>query len=142
MSVPAEPVVAPVPLWRRKLLVVGAVVVLSIAYLVHTATQASAVYYLTVGELRQTGAGVSQPVRVSGNVVGGSVERDGTIMRFAVADADGQLPVVYKGVVPDLFGPDVQVVVEGRYADGVFRATTLLAKCPSKFESDPAGAGV
>src|SRR3712207_1888218 len=39
--------------------------------------------------------------------------------------------------VADIFGDEVQVVVEGKYnADGTFVANTLLAKCPSKFETD------
>jgi cytochrome c-type biogenesis protein CcmE len=132
--VSAQPVVVPAPAqsWR-KLLIVGVVVLLAVLYLVYTATQSGAVYYLTVGELRASGP-LTRPVRVSGNVVDGSVQRDGATVRFAVADEAGQLPVVYRGVVPDIFGPEVQVVVEGRYgADGVFQAQQLLAKCPSKF---------
>jgi cytochrome c-type biogenesis protein CcmE len=53
-----------------------------------------------------------------------------------VQDASGEFPVVYKGgPVPDIFGEQVEVVVEGKYLpDGTFAAETLLAKCPSKFE--------
>ena len=50
-------------------------------------------------------------------------------------DDGGTLPVVYKGLVPDIFAPGIQVVVEGHYVNGVFEASTLLAKCPSKFTS-------
>jgi cytochrome c-type biogenesis protein CcmE len=48
------------------------------------------------------------------------------------------MPVYYKGgPVPDIFGEEVQVVVEGKVGpDGTFQASTLLAKCPSKFESE------
>lgn len=55
----------------------------------------------------------------------------------AAAAAGGrQLPVSYRGVVPDVFGPDVDVVVEGKLTTaGTFEATTLLAKCPSRYES-------
>jgi cytochrome c-type biogenesis protein CcmE len=46
------------------------------------------------------------------------------------------LPVVYKGIVPDIFAPGIQVVVEGRLnGSGTMEATTLLAKCPSRFTS-------
>ena len=58
--------------------------------------------------------------------------------RVLVYDGSGKVPVYYRGgPVPDIFGDEVQVVVEGKYnADGTFVANTLLAKCPSKFETD------
>jgi cytochrome c-type biogenesis protein CcmE len=47
-----------------------------------------------------------------------------------------QLRVSYRGVVPDVFGPDIEVVVEGKLTPaGVFEASTLLAKCPSRYDS-------
>lgn len=53
----------------------------------------------------------------------------------AAAAGARQLRVAYRGVVPDVFSHDVDVVVEGTLTSGgVFEATTLLAKCPSKFE--------
>ena len=46
--------------------------------------------------------------------------------------------VVYRGIAPDTFTDGVDVVVEGRLgADGTFRATTLLAKCASRYENAP-----
>ncbi len=124
-----------------KLFVAGGAIVLGIAYLIVTALQTSTVYYITVGELVQRGsAGAAQQVRVAGDVVPGSVEKidAGLAIRFLVHDGSGQMPVYYKGgPVPDIFGDEVQVVVEGKYnADGTFVANTLLAKCPSKFETD------
>jgi cytochrome c-type biogenesis protein CcmE len=122
-----------------KLLVAGGAIVLGIAYLMITALQTSTVYYITVGELLQRGsAAAAQQVRVAGDVVPGSVEKieGGLAIRFLVHDGSGQMPVYYKGgPVPDIFGEEVQVVVEGKVSpDGTFQASTLLAKCPSKFE--------
>ena len=126
-----------------KLLVAGGAVALGIVYLIVTALQTSTVYYITVGELLQRGpAGAAQQVRVAGDVVPGSVEKidAGLAIRFQVHDGSGQMPVYYKGgPVPDIFGEEVQVVVEGKVGpDGTFQASTLLAKCPSKFETDAA----
>jgi cytochrome c-type biogenesis protein CcmE len=46
--------------------------------------------------------------------------------------------VVYKGITPDTFTDSVDVVVEGRLGhDQTFRATTLLAKCASRYENAP-----
>ena len=47
------------------------------------------------------------------------------------------------GIIPDTFVDEADVVVEGaRRPDGVFEATTLLAKCPSKYESAQAGSPI
>ena len=125
-----------------KLAIAGGVVLLAIAYLVLTATSATTVYYVTVPELRAQGLPAGRFVRVSGGVASGSVVREGTTVRFDIADTSGDLPVVYEGVVPDIFGDGAQVVVEGRLAaDGTFQARTLLAKCPSRFEAAPEAGG-
>lgn len=121
-------------------MVASSVLALAVGYLVLTGMQTTAVYYLTVGELLTTNAGATgRQVRVAGNVTLGSVERSsgGLDLRFRVEDDSGSFPVVYRGgPVPDIFGEQVQVVVEGRVQpDGTFAADTLLAKCPSKFES-------
>ena len=77
---------------------------------------------------------------MAGTVVNGSIARDAVTqtVRFSVTDGTaGQKPlaVVYGGVVPDVFNSGVQVVVEGHVQSGVFHASDLLAKCPSKFQS-------
>lgn len=130
---------------RLKLLVAGGALLLGMAYLVLTGLQTSTVYYLTVGELLDKGPSVyGQQVRVAGDVTPGSVRREeaGLAITFLVQDGSGQVPVHYRGKpVPDIFGDEVQVVVEGKYgADGTFVASTLLAKCPSKFETEGAEA--
>jgi cytochrome c-type biogenesis protein CcmE len=123
-------------------IIAALVVVAAIGYLIYTGFQSTSVYYLTVSELKARSVapvGLSLgDVRVAGIVQEGSVQRsasDSTV-RFVVADDGGSLPVVYKGMVPDIFGPGIQVVVEGRYVDGTFQATNLLAKCPSKFTAE------
>lgn len=138
----ARPAAATTATGRRlKLLIAGGSVLLGVSYLMITAMQTSTVYYLTVGELLERGTvAYGQQVRVAGDVVPGTVEREdaGLGVRFVVYDGSGQVPVYYRGgPVPDIFGDEVQVVIEGKYnADGTFVANTLLAKCPSKFETD------
>ncbi len=125
-----------------KFVLAGGIVLLAFVYLIVTGLNLGTAYYLTVGELRTSGPTIS-PVRVSGNVVPGSIVRDGTHLQFKIADSTGSLPVAYSGVVPDIFGDNIQVVVEGRPdAAGTFQASTLLAKCPSKFQAKTStGAG-
>jgi len=78
-------------------------------------------------------------VRVTGLVVGQTIDWDPQqmILRFDIADDSGSLPVLYKGVRPDMLRDGVQAVVEGKYtASGVFEATSVLLKCPSKYAEE------
>jgi cytochrome c-type biogenesis protein CcmE len=116
----------------------GVAILGAMFYLVYANTQASAVYYMTVSELKHCNACMAQSVRVAGFVQQRSIVRDDghQAISFVIKDGGASLPVVYSGVVPDIFRPGIQVVVEGHYSgQGAFQAQTLLAKCPSKFQS-------
>ena len=127
------------PVFRRKrFFVLALVVALGIAYLIVIGIQNASMYHLSVGELMARSAqAYDEELRVGGKVVGGSVKQDPATqtMRFMITDDKGNsLPVVYRGVVPDAFKPDADVVLQGRLASsGTFEATELLAKCPSKY---------
>jgi cytochrome c-type biogenesis protein CcmE len=61
----------------------------------------------------------------------GSVKRDpdGLTVRFVVTDTAKSMPVIYKGILPDLFKEGKGVVAEGKIgADGLFNSTQVLAK--------------
>jgi len=116
----------------------GIAILGAVLYLVFANTQANAVYYMTVPELRHCTTCSAQSVRVAGIVQAGSVARNDSqqLITFTISDGNQTLPVTYTGVVPDIFRPGIQVVVEGHYTgQGPFNAQTLLAKCPSKFQS-------
>ena len=114
-----------------------AVVAACVGYLIYSASGGSAEYYLTVSELRnhaQTG-----DVRVAG-VVQDDVHKSQGGLRVTFTEKDGtaSMPVEYSGALPDIFKPGITVVAEGRLgSDGVFHARTLLAKCPSRFSTQP-----
>ncbi len=116
----------------------GIAILGAVLYLVFANTQANAVYYMTVPELKHCTTCTVQAVRVAGVVEAGSVVRNDArqMINFTITDGKQLLPVTYTGVVPDIFRPGIQVVVEGHYTgQGPFQAQTLLAKCPSKFQS-------
>jgi cytochrome c-type biogenesis protein CcmE len=124
-------------------IVAGAVVVaVAVGALLWVGVGRSSVYYLTVSELLAKGP--AQQVRVSGELVGGSVEGLGTTtLKFVLHDrdqSDQTVPVVYSGAIPDSFKDqaDSEVVAEGDFVeDGSFVATVLVQKCPSKYEAAP-----
>lgn len=122
-------------------------VAIVVGYLVWTGVSDSMVYYLTPTELMakvaEDPAFHSVGVKVSGKVVPGSyAQGEGDLVHlFTVHDLEHDqvaFPVVYKGVLPDTFTEDVEVVLEGRFGeDGVFQAHTLLTKCGSRYEAQP-----
>ena len=76
-------------------------------------------------------APVDRTFRVGGLVEAGSVKRqpDGRTVYFVVTDTAQRIPVVYQGLLPDLFREGKGVVTQGRLdASGVFHASEVLAK--------------
>jgi cytochrome c-type biogenesis protein CcmE len=124
---------------NRKIVIAVVVFVLAGAYLAYSGARSSMAYYLTVGELLDRTATVGQSdIRLSGTVQDGTIARDpvaGTLA-FLVTDGARQVPVRYRGIVPDAFKDGAQVVVEGRFDGHTFVAARLFAKCPSKFETE------
>ena len=122
---------------KRRFLIGGLIVVIAISYLGYTGFQASATYYYTVSEVAEQGSSIyGERVRVNGLVTPGSLEQEpgSFTLKFAITEGEESLPVVYQGVVPDTFKVGNEVVVEGYLnQDGIFQATTILAKCPSKY---------
>jgi cytochrome c-type biogenesis protein CcmE len=113
-----------------------AIILLSLGYLAWTGVQQSKSYYVTISELNTLEGRYSKRLRVAGNVLPGSIRRQGTNVAFTLKENDKLLPVVYKGTdaPPDTFKDDSQALAEGSYGrDGVFHATQLQAKCASKY---------
>lgn len=129
---------------RTKFLIGGALVLGTAGFLMAGAIKDTAVYFLTPEELQAKvleDPGIkSTGVKVGARVVHGSVVRDpsGKQVSFEMTDGKATYKVDYRGIIPDTFSDSVDVVVEGRLGDdGVFRATTLLAKCASRYEAAP-----
>ena len=127
---------------KGKFLLGAGLVTLTVGFLMAEGIKDTGVYFLTPGELAERVASNSSlydvGIRVGGNVVKGSVTRDvaSQTITFEVTDGDATFPVVYRGLVPDTFSDEGEVVVEGRLAiEGTIHATTVLAKCGSKYEA-------
>jgi cytochrome c-type biogenesis protein CcmE len=120
---------------------IAAVVLACLGYLLVSVTGTTAEYYETVPELRAHPGGGE--VRVLGTVQDGVVRSaDGREVRFRMAGGGQAIPVVYRGTLPDIFKPGIQVVVDGRMTgDGTFQATQLEAKCPAHFSAAPGSSG-
>jgi cytochrome c-type biogenesis protein CcmE len=120
------------PRHKRLALIVGGLAALGIAAgLVLNAFQSNLVFFFSPSQVHAKEAPRDRTFRVGGLVEPGSVSRrsDGLTVEFRVTDTAQTIPVVYTGILPDLFKEGKGVVAQGRLGpDGVFKATEVLAK--------------
>ena len=121
---------------RLVLIVIAAAAVLAAVLLAMWGLRSRAAYFYTPPEIVAGKAAVGQPVRLGGMVEKGSIQRlpEGVTIRFTVGDSSAHVPVVYRGIVPDLFREGSGVVAEGQLAkDGTFVADNILAKHDERY---------
>jgi cytochrome c-type biogenesis protein CcmE len=124
---------------RMKLIVGGLAILVAAAVLAMAGVRDGWVYSLTVDEFLSGERYHDQRIRLEGVVSIENLEADRGLLHaeFDLLGAIGSIRVEYNGVVPDMFKPGHDVLVEGRLDDsGVFQADTLMTKCASKYESD------
>ena len=120
------------PRTRRALWIVSGLAAVGVAAsLVLNAFQSNLVFFLTPTQVASHEAPRDRTFRIGGLVEAGSVvrEKDALTVRFNVTDTAKTIPVVYSGILPDLFREGKGVVAQGRLqSDGTFRASEVLAK--------------
>ena len=101
------------------------------AWLVLGAFRQNLVFFFSPTQVATKEAPVNKTFRIGGLVENGSLKRehDGLTIRFTVTDTANTIPVVYKGIMPDLFKEGRGCVAQGRIgSDGVFYADQIMAK--------------
>ena len=120
------------PRHKRLAMIAGGVAALAVAAaLVLSAFRQNLVFFFTPSQIAANEAPQGRAFRVGGLVESGSVRRqpDGVTVRFVITDTARSIPVVYRGILPDLFREGKGVVTQGKLAaDGVFYASEVLAK--------------
>ncbi|MCI3951634.1 MAG: cytochrome c maturation protein CcmE [Burkholderiales bacterium] len=120
------------PRHRRLAFIAGGIAALGVAAaLVFSALNSNLVFFFTPTQVAAKEAPVDRTFRIGGLVESGSVQRqtDGRTVHFVVTDTARSIPVVYRGLLPDLFREGKGVVTQGRLdANGIFHATEVLAK--------------
>ena len=120
----------------------GLAVLAAAAGLVLNAFQSNLVFFFSPTQVVAKEAPLERAFRIGGMVESGSLKRqnDGLTVRFNVTDTAKTIPVVYTGILPDLFKEGKGVVAQGRLApDGVFHATDVLAKHDENYMPPEAG---
>ena len=120
------------PRTKRALWIVAGLAGLGVAAtLVLNAFQSNLVFFFTPTQVAANEAPQGRNFRVGGLVEEGSLQRDkdGLTVRFRVTDTAQTIPVVFTGILPDLFKEGKGVVAQGKLGpDGIFHAREVLAK--------------
>jgi cytochrome c-type biogenesis protein CcmE len=115
------------------------------AYLAAQAFRSNLVFFYSPSEVVAKAAPVGRTFRVGGLVEKNTLKRDndGLTVRFIVTDTAQSIPVVYKGILPDLFKEGKGCVAQGKVgADGVFYADQVLAKHDENYMPPEAGKAI
>jgi cytochrome c-type biogenesis protein CcmE len=142
---------------RLKFLIGGFLILAAVAYLIISGTATGAQYFITVDELVNNPEYLGQTVRISGAVLGPSIQYDAETLtiEFTMANIPTEFEdlaqalhealespnatrisvIVNNEVKPDLLQHEAQAILTGQLDDnGVFYASELLLKCPSRYE--------
>ncbi len=148
---------------RIKFIAGGVLLLAAVVFMIISATQATAQFFLTVAELQNSDRDLAgENLRVSGAVIGESIAYDAgsgalhftianipgddqqieaqggleTVLHQAVLNPDApRLEVVYHGAPPDMLKDEAQAIMTGTVQqDGTFLAEEILLKCPSKYQ--------
>ena len=110
------------------------------AYLAASAFRNNLVFFFSPTQVAAKEAPVDRTFRIGGLVQEGSLKRDGLNVQFTVTDTAYNVPVVYNGILPDLFKEGRGCVAQGKIgADGVFHAEQVLAKHDENYMPPEAG---
>ncbi|MFC4255136.1 cytochrome c maturation protein CcmE [Altererythrobacter xixiisoli] len=116
---------------RLVLAVLALVAIIAAGILAAWALRNQASYFYVPSEMQANPPEFGRAVRLGGMVEAGSLSTaaDGVTWNFVVGDGEARVPVVFTGIVPDLFVEGSGVVAEGSLRqDGTFVADNLLAK--------------
>ena len=120
------------PRQKRLAMIAGGLVALGVAAaFVLAAFRENLVFFFTPSQVAAKEVPQGRPFRIGGLVVPGTLKRqtDGLTVQFVVTDTAKNVPVVYRGILPDLFREGKGVVTQGKLGgDGIFYASEVLAK--------------
>jgi cytochrome c-type biogenesis protein CcmE len=121
---------------QRLVLVIAALVALLAAVLLAMwGLRSQAAYFYTPADVAAGKAHDGEAMRLGGMVERGSIQHlpDGVTIRFVVTDGKARMPVVFRGIPPDLFREGSGAVAEGHLQSGTFVADNILAKHDERY---------
>lgn len=115
--------------------VVVAVVVLGVV-LFKGLNDASMFYYNVDEAVARKSELVDKRFRMQGNVIDGSIQRTDDGVEFTIAYGDAEVPVVNHGSPPELFSPEIPVIIEGTFVGDEFRSDEIIIRHDNNYDED------
>ncbi|MEG8946265.1 cytochrome c maturation protein CcmE domain-containing protein [Rosettibacter firmus] len=123
---------------KNKYIFGGAIIVIFLGFMIYLFTQTNVQYENNFVKVIQSG----KTVKATGTWLrerNYEYDNQNKIFSFYIKDDNGNImKVVYHGMIPNNFESSTSVVVTGKYSNGVFQATDILTKCPSKYQEQAA----
>lgn len=119
-------------------LIIGAIVIVGL--LLFQATKEGTASVLLPQDLIVANTKTLERIRVGGRIANKPIEyqvEPEIKLTFEIenpTNPNGSVPVLYKGIKPDMFSPGRDVIIDGEYRGGTLYAAKLLTQCPSKYE--------
>ncbi len=122
---------------RRRLWLAGSIVVAALGFLVFQGLGNATVYFRTADEaVAQKSTLGTRRFRLEGTVVSGSVAESRGDVAFKVANNGVEVPVVHRGDPPEMFRPDMPVVLEGHFQGNEFASDRIMVKHSENYDAD------
>ncbi|MEJ5352476.1 MAG: cytochrome c maturation protein CcmE [Melioribacteraceae bacterium] len=119
---------------KNKYLFGGIIIVVFLGIMIYLFTQTNVQYESSFVKVMQSG----KTVKATGTWLkerSYEFDKENKVLSFYIQDENGNvMKVVYHGGMPNNFESSTSVVVTGKYSNGVFHATDILTKCPSKYQ--------
>ena len=119
---------------KNKYMFGGGIIVVFLAIMIFLFTQTNVQYEQSFAKVM----GAGKTVKATGTWVkekNYDIDKQHKIFSFYMKDVDGNImKVVYPGTMPNNFESSQSIVVTGKFSDGVFHASDILTKCPSKYQ--------
>ncbi len=123
----------------RRALAVGALVVLlaALGYVLFEGLNDAATFFYNVDEaVAQRSDLQGERFRMQGNVVDGTVEETDSGVNFVIKFNDVEVPVQHTGTPPELFGPDIPVVLEGTFEGDTYISDQILIRHDNTYDEE------
>ena len=130
---------------RFGLIAAGLILLVIAAVLITKSFRSNLVFFFTPTQVQAGEAPKTGSFRIGGMVEEGTLKRlpDGLRVAFNVTDTAKTMPVIYKGILPDLFKEGKGVVAQGKLGkDGLFEADQVLAKHDENYMPPEAAAAI
>lgn len=113
---------------RIQLVIVGFVLIAVASVLVGYGFREGIALFRSPTQVVEQAPSPSEVFRIGGLVQEGSLDRDGQTISFVVTDGGASVPVIFTGILPDLFSEGTGMIATGTLVSGTFQATEILAK--------------